>query len=133
MFSPDQAHFSSDPSQILILQYPIPIASCFPRNLCQISTWPTETPLQCNLHHVLHRFLYFFLPHSTTRHNYWIYQTIRQAKRIKFIINHNTLLVKQATYQKAEPLRAPSLSKLDNTVHNNSIFNTRSPEFSTKW
>ena len=67
---------------------------CLPRHLSQISPWPTKTPLQRNPHHVLHLFPYSFLPHSTTRHNYWIYQTIRQAKPIKFIIklytNDNT-------------------------------------------
>ena len=65
-------------------------------------------------------FLYLVLPHLTTHHNYWIYQTLCQAKPIKFTIklytNHNTLLVKHATCQKAE---------LDNTVNNNSIFNTK--------
>ena len=66
-----------------------------------------------------------------------MYQTIRQAKPIKFIIklciNHNTLLVKHATYQKSESLRAANLSKLDNTVNNSFIFNTKRSEFSTKW
>ena len=54
---------------------------------------------------------------------------------IKFIIklytNHNTFLVKHATYQKAESVRGASLSKLDNVVYNNSVFNTKSPTFST--
>ena len=56
--------------------------------------------------------------------------------QIKFVIklytNHNTLLVKHATYQKSESFRGVSLSKLDNTVNNNSIFNTKCLEFSTK-
>ena len=56
---------------------------------------------------------------------------------MKFVINlyanHNTLLVKHATYHIAESLRAASLSKLDNRVNSNSIFNTKCPEFSTKW
>ena len=58
-----------------------------PYHLCQISPLPTETPHQRNLHHVLHWFPYFFLPHSTSRHNYWMYQTICQTEPIKFIIN----------------------------------------------
>ena len=41
--------------------------------------------------------------------------------------------VKHATYQKAESLRANSLSNLDSTVNNNSIFNKKSAEFSMKW
>ena len=102
LFSLDQANFSSDTSQILILEYPIPRASLPPSSSLSISPWPTKTPLQRNPQCVLHRFPYFFLPHSTTRNNYWIYQTICQAKPIKFIIklytNHNTLLIKHATY-----------------------------------
>ena len=109
---------------------------CLPRHLSQISPWPIETLIQRNPHPVLHQFPCFFLPHSITRHNYWIYQTIWQTKPIKFMIklytNHNTFLVKHATYQKVESLRAASLSKLDNMVTSNSIFNTKCPEFSTK-
>ena len=52
---------------------------------------------------------------------------------IKLYTNHNTLLVKHATSQKAQFLRCSSLSKLDNMINNNSIFNTKCPEFSTKW
>ena len=47
--------------------------------------------------------------------------------------NRNTFLAKHTTYQKAEPLRCASLSKLDNAVNNNSISNSKCPEFSTKW
>ena len=36
-------------------------------------------------------------------------------------------------HQKAEPLRAASLSKLENTVNSHSIFNTKYTEFSAKW
>ena len=71
----------------------------------------------------------FFLPYSTIRHNYWIYQTICQVKPSKFIIklytNHNILLVKHGTYKNVERLRATSLSKSGITVHNKSIFNTK--------
>ena len=52
---------------------------CLPRYLCQFSPWPTETPLQYNPHHVLYRFPYFVWLHSTTHHNYWMYQTIYKA------------------------------------------------------
>ena len=50
---------------------------------------------------------------------------------IKLYKNHNALLVKHATYQKS--LIDASLSKLDNTVNNNPIFNKKCLEFSTKW
>ena len=82
-------------------------------------------------------FLYFILPYLNTRHNYWVYQTICQAKSIKFTIkidaNHYILLIKHVTIQQAEPLRAASLSKLYSTENHNSIFNTKCAEFSTKW
>ena len=42
--------------------------------------------LQHNPHHVLHRFLYFVLPHWATRHHMCIYETICKDKSIKFII-----------------------------------------------
>ena len=110
---------------------------CLPRQLNQISLWKIGTLFQRNPHPVLHQFPCFLLPHSTTCHNYWKYQTICQAKPIKFMIklstDHNTFLVKHATYQKVESLRATSLSKLENMVNSNSIFNTNCPEFSTKW
>ena len=42
------------------------------------------------------------------------------------------LWVKYATHQKAESLRAASLSKLENTVSRKSTFNTKYAEFYTK-
>ena len=56
-----------------------------------------------------------------------------QSNLLSNYIQINTLTVKHSTCQKSEPLRAASLSKLDNTVNNNSIFNTKCGEFSTKW
>ena len=62
-------------------------------------------------------------------------KTICKAKEIKFIqklyTDHNTLWVKHPTHEKAESLRATSLSNLNNIVNNNSIFNTKYAEFST--
>ena len=51
----------------------------------------------------------------------------------KLYTDHNALWAKDATQQKAGSLRATSLSKLDNMVNNNSIFNTEYAEFFTKW
>ena len=95
-----------------------------------------QTFLQHNTHHVLHRFRYFVLPQaSTRRHKYWIYQTICQAKPIKFIIKlctdhynlwDNTLPIKNCV------CKSCSLSKLDSTVNNNSIFNTKYADFTAK-
>ena len=60
-----------------------------------------------------------------------------QGKSMKFIIklctDHNNVWVKHRSRQNAESLRAASLSKLDNTVNNNSIYNTKYAEFSRKW
>ena len=91
---------------------------------------PTEIPIQHNPHHVLYRFPYFVLTHETTcRHNYWIYQTISQAKPIKFVVklylDHHNLGVKHPTDQNAESFRDGFLSKLANTVNNKSIFSTK--------
>ena len=41
--------------------------------------------------------------------------------------------VKHAPHEKGESLRAPSLSKLDNTVNSTAIFNAKYVEFTTKW
>ena len=60
-------------------------------------------------------------PRATTSIGY----TKPYVKPIKLYADHNTLLVKQATHKKIESFRAASLSKLDNTFNNNSIFNTK--------
>ena len=70
-----------------------------------------QTFLQHNTHHVLHRFRYFVLPQASTRHHkYWIYQTICQAKPIKFIIklctDHYNLWDNTLPNKKAESARA---------------------------
>ena len=41
--------------------------------------------------------------------------------------------MKHASHHKAESLGGTSLSKLDNTVSNISIFNPKYAEFSTNW
>ena len=121
----DQANSSSDPSQVLIQKFPLTrtplppssslsnFTSCL-ANCLQISlaNWNS---LQHNPYNVLHWFPYFFLSHSATcHHKYLIYQNICNAQPSKFIIklytDHNALWVKRATYQKAESLRAASLS-----------------------
>ena len=102
-----------------------------------LKNFPVSPSLQHNPHYILHHFPYFVLPNLTTSHKYWIYQTICQANPLKFIIklytDHKNLCVKHATHQKAESLRAASLSKLGNIVNNKSVFNTKYAEFSTNW
>ena len=58
-----------------------------------------------------------------------------QANQIyhQAIYKSNTFLANCATYQKAESLRAASLSKLDSTVNSYFIFTTKCLEFSAKW
>ena len=73
----NQANSSSDPSQIIIPQFPVNSLSNF--------TFTNWNPPQHNPHHVLHQFPYFVLPHSiTSHHKYWIYQTICKVKPTKF-------------------------------------------------
>ena len=116
----DEANSSSYPSEILIIQFPM-----------------IQTFLQHNTHHVLHRFRYFVLPQASTRHHkYWIYQTICQAKPIKFIIKLVQIIIIYGTTlypSKSWVCKSCSLSKLDSTVNNNSIFNTKYADFSAKW
>ena len=52
---------------------------------------------------------------------------------IKLYTDHDTLFVKHGTHQKAESLRAASVSNLDNMVNSSSTFNTKYSEFYTKW
>ena len=132
LLSLDQANSSSDPSQILILEFPISRASLptSPSLLnFDLANW-NSLQHKHNPHHVLHQFSYFFLPHLiTSHHKYWIYHTICKAKPIKFIsklyTDYNTLWIKQATHQKADSLRVASHSNLDNMVNNNSILSKK--------
>ena len=101
LFPLNQA-YSSDSSQILILQYPIPGASLPSLPSLSNFPWRNKTSLQHKPHHVFFPFPCFFLPHSTICHHYWIYQTICQFKPIKLIsklhTNHNTLFAKHTAY-----------------------------------
>ena len=116
LFSLDQAN-TTKPHPY---SFPTPLAISIKFPLGQLK--PLFNVIFIKLHHVLYGLPYFFLPHSNTWHNYWICQTISQAKPIKFNIkiytNHNTLLVNHTTYKKTETLRADSLSRSDNMVHN---------------
>ena len=64
----DQANFSSNSSQILILRFAIPRASLPPSASLSNFILVNWNPLQHNPHHVLHCFPYFVLPYSTTLH-----------------------------------------------------------------
>ena len=119
-------HFKYCYYNIPLLEFP-----CLLFHLWQVLPLPNEASHQRNLHHLLHRFPYFCLPHSTSRHNYWMCQTICQAKPIKFFINLYLNLL--STYQKAESPRAASLSKLQNTFNKSFIFNTKCAKLFTKW
>ena len=98
----DQANSSFDPSWILILQLLIRRTPLTPSSSLSNFTLANWNPLQHKLHHVLHRFQYFVLPHSTTSyHKYWIYQIIYKAKPIKFVVklykDHDTLYLMAQT------------------------------------
>ena len=133
----DQANSSSDLSQILIIHFPTPRASPAPSSsliICQILPYPAETPLQHDPHYVFHRFLYFV--HTPSQVLDKSNHIPSQAKPIKLIINlyadHNIIWANHVTHPKAESLRADSLTKLDNTVNNNSISNTNYVDVSIK-
>ena len=106
-----------------------------PHHFCLILPQKTEASLQksssCSF-----VVPYLVLPYSTKHYNQWLYKSIFQDRPSKSIItlykNHITL-GQRHIHQKAESIRAASLSKLDNIVNNNSIFNTKCCEFSTKW
>ena len=135
LFLLDQANSSSDPSQMLMLWFPIPTASLPPSPFSSSFTLANWNPSSMQSSSCSSS-VSLFCPKTTRHRKYWIYQTIWQLKPIKFIIklftDHNTSWVKHATHQKAESLIAALLSKLDNMV-NNSIFNTKYAEFFTKW
>ena len=125
---------------------------CFPYHSCLILPQPTETSVRHSPHRVLHRLPCFSLAHSTTwHHKYWIYQTIWQAKPIRFIIklhqDQNNLWVKKdANHQKAESLRTRSaittylIQNMLNSVQNgrysfiitNLLVHTTTPSIYTK-
>ena len=130
-FSLDQVNLFFDSSQLLIVQYPFPTSL----SISVKSLLGQLKPLFNTVLIILFGFFhYFFRLHLTTHYNYWIYETMLQSKPIKFNINlytnPNSLLAKHAAHQKVESLRAASLSKIENTVNSNSIFNTKCPEFS---
>ena len=133
----NQASSCSDPSQILILQFPIPGASLPPSPSLSnftLANWKPSSTQYLSCSSSVSLFCPTPFDHALTR--YWIYQTMCQAKPIKCIIklytDHNILWVKHTSHEKAESLRETSLSKLDNTVNSNSIFNTKYAGFSAK-
>ena len=85
-----KANSSGDPSQILILQFPILRASRTPlpsMSNVTLSNWNPSTTQSSSCSLSVSLFPYFILPHSTTLHHmYWIYQTICQAQPNKFVI-----------------------------------------------
>ena len=128
LLSLDQVNSSSDPSQILILQFLMIRASLPPSPSLSNFTLANWNPLQHNLHHVLHQYPYFVLHHSTTSyHKSLIYQTRCKGKLFKFIsklyTDHNSLWVKQAIHQKAEFLKAASTWSLPSLSSIQSILN----------
>ena len=134
LFFPYQANSSSDLSQILMLQHPIPILLLSPPPFLSnftLQNWNFSSITLIIL------FINLPLPYSTTRHRHWIYKNICQAKPVKSSIMHIQIIKRYMgqtdLYQKVESLRAISFSTLDNMFKSNSIFNTKQVEFCTKW
>ena len=85
LFFPNQSNFSSNSFQILILQHLIPWVS-LPSFLSLLNfTLVNWNPSSTQYSWCSSSFSPFFLPHSTTHHSYWMYQTKCQAKQIKFM------------------------------------------------
>ena len=100
-----------------------------PYDPCQILLYPTETLLQHNSHHILYWFPYFVLPpfdHTPSQVSDKQSHIPSQANKIYYQAIYwsclNTSWIKHTSHQKTEFLRAASLSKLDDTVNNNSIY-----------
>ena len=133
----DQANSSSDPTQILILWFPIPRASLPPSpslsSLTLVNWNPSSTQSSSCSSSVS---IFCPTPFNHTPPQVLDPPNHMATKPIKFIIklftDHNTSWVKRATHQKVESLKAAFLSRLDNTVNNNSIFNTKYAEC-IKW
>ena len=76
--------------------------------------------------HVFHLFPYFVLPNLTTCHKYWTYWPHDKPSHSNLLSSYIQIIKtygQHATHQEAEPLGATCLSKLDNMVNKNSIFN----------
>ena len=109
-----QANSSFDPSKILMLQFPTPRAS-LPASpsllnitLANCNPFSTQSSPCSSL-------VFVFCP-TPFDHT--------PPQVLDIYTYHNTLWVKHATHQKAESLRAASLSKLDNKVNKYLIENT---------
>ena len=131
----DQVNFNSNPFQVLILQYLIPTADL--PHLPSLSKYftlangnPTSTQSSTYSSSVS---LFCPTPFDNTLQFLDVPKPM-PSQANKFItelyISHYILLAKHATYQKVESLRAASLSKLDNRVNNNYIFNIDCADFS---
>ena len=142
MFSLDQAKISSDSPQIWYYNTPSLELSCFPRRLCQKFALTNWTPISTILIMFFIGFPIFSYPicnhtpplldilnHMPSQDK----QIYYQVHIINLYTNQNTLFFKHAAYQKADSSRAASLSLLDNTVSNNSVFYKKCAEFYTKW
>ena len=134
----DQANSSSDSTQILILRFPILRASLPPSpslSNVSIANWNSYWTRFSSCSSSVSLFCPTPVNHAPSQ--VLDMKAICKSQPIKFItklyIDHNTLWVKPANHQKTEFLRAASLSRLDNTVYNNPIFNTKYGEFFTKW
>ena len=131
----DQINSSSDPSQTLMLQFPISRASL----IISVKFYPSQ--LKPFFNTIFTMFLigfpilsYPIRPQVTTSIRYT--KAYAKSNLSKFIVklyaDHKNVLIKHARHQKAESLRSASLSKLENTIKNNYIFNTKYTEFSIK-
>ena len=133
LFFLDQAYFSSDPPQILILQFVVPRVSLSLSpslsNLTLVEWNSSSTESLSSSSSVFLNLSYPFRPYALIIGYNKPYPKPRQSNllssHLKIIISYlsNTLPIKKLSLQ--EPLH--------NTVNNNSIFNRKCVDFFTKW
>ena len=123
---PNQANFSSDPSQILILQHPIPIYFLLsPPTLSNfaIVNGNTNSTILIMLFFGFPIWSYPIQPHSTSIRCAKVNAKTSQSNLLSCCIKIIKLYVDEAhNHQRTESLRAVSLSKLEKMVNSNSNF-----------
>ena len=131
-FFPNQTNFSSGPSQILILQHPIPVSSLLLSPSLSNFALENWNP-SCSFLVLLPRPTLF--NHMPTSIGYT--KSYAKPSQSSLLLCHIQIIkpYKSQTHihQKAKFLKAASLSKLNNMVNTNSISNTKCVEYSIKW
>ena len=135
--SKNELFFPNNLSQIPILQHPVPIFSLPPSPFLSnfaLQNWNPKATILIMLFFGLPVSSYSISSHATSIGYTKAYVKTSQSNLLSCYIQIIKPYVDEThIHQIAETLRAASLSKLDNMVNSNSVFNTMCAEFSTKW